>query len=339
MTVKVIINKTYTRVEGHTANLPGRRGGSLPRGVTAANPIAPEKLAAINAAWHQRRIDDMNYCHDELRMSNADYKKAAVFLRKSLGKTYAFPGEFAKKAWDYTDEETGLHIKPESMELRINQKGAPYAIKVHMSLEDYKGQSISASITRTIEPDGVIHHDYMRLPDELQGMGFGGKFYRQSEAAYMAAGIKRVEILANISVGGYAWARMGFSQESSYSMQYQASQMIDFAKSHGINTDNYPRSDSFKYMWDIAKFRDPSGATISKTYARDIRIAKGKIDWNAEHYYNGFKTEMVTTQMDVGKAYLLGQSWSAYKNLVKGDATYEEGQRYYSSKTGAGKSQ
>jgi hypothetical protein len=63
---------------------------------------------------------------------------------------------------------------------------------------------------RTFNRGGEVHHDLLMLSPKMQGSGFAKGFYEQSMKAYKANGFQQVTTLANIDVGGYAWARQGF---------------------------------------------------------------------------------------------------------------------------------
>jgi hypothetical protein len=56
----------------------------------------------------------------------------------------------------------------------------------------------------------VADHDHLEISRGLQGSGFAEAFNRNLYDWYRRSGITRVELTANIDVGGYAWARAGF---------------------------------------------------------------------------------------------------------------------------------
>ena len=61
----------------------------------------------------------------------------------------------------------------------------------------------------------VVYHDVFNLPSELQGKGLSKSVFRELFKSYESMGIDRVEILANMDVGGYCWGRYGFSAKTS----------------------------------------------------------------------------------------------------------------------------
>jgi hypothetical protein len=63
------------------------------------------------------------------------------------------------------------------------------------------------------EFDGARHvarHLLFDIVPGYQGAGIAKVFVRNSVALYRRIGVQRVEALANLTVGGYAWARYGF---------------------------------------------------------------------------------------------------------------------------------
>lgn len=53
-----------------------------------------------------------------------------------------------------------------------------------------------------------VYHAFFRAGN--RGTGAGKRFFRASMGEYIAAGVKKVTVTANIDVGGYAWARFGY---------------------------------------------------------------------------------------------------------------------------------
>lgn len=56
----------------------------------------------------------------------------------------------------------------------------------------------------------TVYEDALYLDSPKQGAGFGRAYMAQSEQGMRQAGISEIELLANSSIGGYAWARMGY---------------------------------------------------------------------------------------------------------------------------------
>jgi hypothetical protein len=56
----------------------------------------------------------------------------------------------------------------------------------------------------------VARHDYLSIDPNVRGSGFAEQFNRNLIDWYKRSGVDRVELSANIDVGGYAWARAGY---------------------------------------------------------------------------------------------------------------------------------
>lgn len=57
----------------------------------------------------------------------------------------------------------------------------------------------------------IVHHQRFMLGSEFQGKGTGKAMTRFVFEQYKKIGVTRVELTANLDVGGYAWARLGFT--------------------------------------------------------------------------------------------------------------------------------
>lgn len=64
-------------------------------------------------------------------------------------------------------------------------------------------------VNRTIRPDGTVFHDAIRIAEQLRGQGIAKRILRTAADEYAAAGITRVELMADED-GKYVWPKMGF---------------------------------------------------------------------------------------------------------------------------------
>ncbi len=72
------------------------------------------------------------------------------------------------------------------------------------------------AFSRTIRMNGDVKeawHDYFVVPKELQGRGIGKDMLKAFYDEYQNMGVERITLKANMDIGGYAWARYGFSAE------------------------------------------------------------------------------------------------------------------------------
>jgi len=59
----------------------------------------------------------------------------------------------------------------------------------------------------------VATHEYFEMPTDLQGTGIAKQTLADAAEAYDKLGVTRIALHANIHVGGYAWARFGFTAD------------------------------------------------------------------------------------------------------------------------------
>lgn len=68
----------------------------------------------------------------------------------------------------------------------------------------------TVSISRGVK---TVSHDLFTVPKNLQGAGISKDIFESLYRQYQSAGIERIEVHANIDVGGYAWGKYGFAAD------------------------------------------------------------------------------------------------------------------------------
>ena len=171
------------------------------------------------------------------------------------------------------------------------------SIAVEGKFYDRNGKEIG-HFERTFEKDRnkklSVGHDLFMLDKEFEGTGFGSRFVRHCQEKYMQYGFKNIVLYANIDVGGYAWARMGFDFKNSFDVNT----MYNFVKSSW--DERYPKNampsrSNFSHSWEFAALTGP----------------------------DGFK---------IGKSVMLGSSWIGIKNLDPNDLGFKVGEAYFDGK-------
>lgn len=56
----------------------------------------------------------------------------------------------------------------------------------------------------------TVMHEYLIIPDDLQGNGLSKNIFKSLYKQYQAGDVQRIEVHANLDIGGYTWARYGF---------------------------------------------------------------------------------------------------------------------------------
>jgi hypothetical protein len=69
---------------------------------------------------------------------------------------------------------------------------------------------VQRAFYRDDDGDLVAVHAYLQLDRRARGKGFASEFNGSLERWYRSQGIARIEVHANIDVGGYTWASHGY---------------------------------------------------------------------------------------------------------------------------------
>lgn len=116
---------------------------------------------------------------------------------------------------------------------------------------DSKGNKQNPYLSRMFRMEDdkkVVYHDVFNLPSELQGKGLSKSVFRELFKSYESMGIDRVEVLANMDVGGYCWGRYGFSAKTS-----EIKDLVQRRFSEGVISQN-----DFEEVSEILKMSGPN---------------------------------------------------------------------------------
>lgn len=122
------------------------------------------------------------------------------------------PEEFAKAMLTDLEEVGGAHQTTWVVRYEIQGYGdRAFSMEAIARNPEWERSVIVERTFRRL-PDGrlLVEHDLFRVPNALQDTGIGRAVLGRQFAFYDAIGVGRVEVHANIDIGGYTWARMGF---------------------------------------------------------------------------------------------------------------------------------
>lgn len=136
--------------------------------------------------------------------------------------TLAMQGEKAPAAAIRTmhrlsDPDTGMKARISGITHGANNFENDYAqfrgwSQVDIEISSAVDPDLGGYATVIISPDGrTVYFPALALEAEAQGQGFVTRLMGTLFERYQAAGVKTLGIRANADVGGYAWARAGFS--------------------------------------------------------------------------------------------------------------------------------
>lgn len=139
---------------------------------------------------------------------------------------------------------------------------------------DSKGNKQNPYLSRMFRMEDdkkVVYHDVFNLPSEFQGKGLSKSVFRELFKSYENMGIDRVEVLANMDVGGYCWGRYGFSAKTS-----EIKDLVQRRFSEGVISQN-----DFEDVSEILKM---SGPNIRMNEIANLKCGKAlllsnKVKW------------------------------------------------------------
>lgn len=234
---------------------------------------------------------------DRMWLVNAagNHEKAQIIAGYLADKYPGEPVSHLHKTFSFVDEPSGYKTELETMELH------GHSLHVAGVVLDASGRKV-AEFERQFYPDlkQVDHHLFEFKNKSAEKSGFGTRFIAHLERHYREWGVETVTLNANIDVGGYAWARMGFDFQVEKTRQAHVDDFLDFYRKifgHDYLRD-YPKP---HYAWEIAS---ATGPMLVPYYKNSGIMQNGRYTWE------------IRGRAEIGKAYMLGQSWFGIKYLT-----------------------
>lgn len=218
-----------------------------------------------------------------------------------------------------TDPVTGFKVVADSIDYEDDEDYGEERMALEASIFTKDGHWVGDS--QITYQDGSAHIDLLQMKSEYQGNGFATRYMKHVEETLSYEGAISITLEANIDVGGYAWARMGYD----FAYAEDLSNFKDrLAETYNMYYGKWPsmeRMDRVQHSWDIAAFTGPDGQRIGK------RTLLGT-HWDAIKYtgeYSYYESEV-------------------FEDRFRGDVEYDEvltwdiGQMYYKKFAGKGMS-
>ena len=194
-------------------------------------------------------------------------------------------GIFRKDMIRVVAESTGMDVKErESSSL------------VALTLSDPKNEEAWGIAKREIDISGgelTVHHERLEFTEEARGQGIGSAMDKATTEYYKSIGVDRIRLIANIDVGGYAWARLGYD----FYHPEDAQIALIYMDRHATTAP--------KYLADRA--------------AVEAKIAKFKASGNEADNATAFEVSQIGREPGMttwpGKEQMLTQEWQAVRQL------------------------
>ncbi|MGI5153605.1 phage minor capsid protein [Microbispora sp. CA-102843] len=195
----------------------------------------------------------------------------------------------------FRTEHAGLRVEPEGMGM-LRRLGDDSVI-ISSAIKDAAGREVGA-VERVFFRDGEtgtlwVEHSLLTLHKSVRGQGFASEFNAYLERWYRQSGVERIQVHADIDVGGYTWARHGFDWADEETAEAMFEGFEEFLDEHR---------------------NDPAAAA-----ARDILRRAREEPFGSERYPTPYemsqvgRTDGATSWL--GKAYMLGSDWQGVKWL------------------------
>lgn len=207
---------------------------------------------------------------------------------------------FRKAAEDVYNQNGGLGKNGATVKFFALITNGTNKITLNGQVYDKNG-GIIGTIVRSINyKDGEpveVHNDYLQLNSDQQGQGIASDLYRRQEDWFIREGVPIVTILANIDVGGFAWARKGFDYDGPEEAARHLRSIARRARSLNLPEDD------IKYFERAARAaRNALGDRFApKTWPTPYEVSQ-----------YGYKPG---DTMWPGKDLMLGTHWNAIKHL------------------------
>ena len=184
----------------------------IKKGKKTGKPLAPIGKIKPKKGYVELRIDDndtgeyLDRYGEVPEDQRNETETALIELRDSMK-------EVIEKAW----KEAGID-KPIQTQTEVFWPSEGNPVVDLQFVIPYVTPTRDARIQRviTLGSTNEVSNEFFVLPPEYQGKGTAAKITRELEDLYREWGLERVTVHANIDVGGYAWARLGFDFESDY---------------------------------------------------------------------------------------------------------------------------
>lgn len=223
-----------------------------------------------------------------------------------------------RRVFDYEDFDTGYYTEVGS---------ATWQPASHLWVEGKiraADGTVAGSFRRYMYPDGHVYHAYLKISDPgAQGGGFTARWFEQVKQQYREQGFDRVTVHANIDVGGYAWAKLGFD--------FEDDDAAGTALALLRGSINRAAGDPFRLGlgsgYALIDVPEVDQATMRELERLERRIRNGEHVSAAEIAMLGYDQRWATDtdvndptierggEMWLGKAFMLRYSWSGEMRL------------------------
>jgi hypothetical protein len=168
--------------------------------------------------------------------------------------------------------------------------------------DDENGIAMQRTFIRQTDGSLTVRHDEFVVPKAQQGKDLAKAVLADSMHTYREMGVSKISTYANMNVGGYAWAKFGFTaQKPGDAAVYWKHQMYDLLDDGHLTQpevtalreviDTY--KDDPKLPWHVAGVTTAEGKPIGKTllvtanWDAELRLNDAEAMARFDHYVKG----------------------------------------------------
>lgn len=238
-----------------------------------------ENMKFNGTKFHNLKLDGIEFFQsfDDILLAakkGASFKNA-VFMGQKVDNAIKYDVDFESLKEKYHKAMKGkfsLDKEAQSLPIGFLEKtvGILQADKINVSLDDskaiigWKTRNGKGDLHFSIDKKNkVLHLELMNLSGSLQSRGLALNIVRNFEKQAKTLGVDRISLYADISIGTYAWPRLGFDFKNASTMSKIKREIINFCKETKTPLDDSLKKkiNNLKTAHDVALF------DIGKTYS------------------------------------------------------------------------
>lgn len=210
----------------------------------------------------------------------------------------------------------GIELLPPGFRVHVSATAQGKTVYVRGIIYDASNSQVgdfTRVFSANLDGSHEVLHDYFSLDKKYTNTGYGSEMFYKSEDAYRQWGIDAIKTHADIDVGGYAWARMGFDFADT-----GGESVNDVVGSYRVQLNKRVESALIDWYADRNDARVTQGRKLAspEVLARIIAHAKLRIDkLRYPHEFASFTMSMGGKAVQTGKHFMLGREWYAVKRL------------------------
>lgn len=195
-----------------------------------------------------------------------------------------------------------------------------------------KGNKIVGNFERSVRlEDKSIYNELLEITDKtVQGQGLSDALYDAAESTMYQQGIRKINVGANIDVGGYAWARRGFQfKHSAQARDFgkMLERQLDAIEEARKNNESFEMRSGHYASIDVdAKTVPDSFIAVARALAKKAQTSPtsvspndfaslGEGEWFLPDIVIGSRQNKRTIPAHFGKYFMLGTTWDGERKL------------------------